>query len=70
VLAVTGTVAAFALMAVIVVQSIALHDQKERTEAAREEAEWYRQSLEVAEEEAKRLQADLAEDERQSSDML
>lgn len=45
---------AYALLAVIAVQSIALHEQQEKTEAARMDAERYRQALGVAEENASR----------------
>lgn len=68
-LALTAAIVVFVLLAVIVVQSIALHDQKEKTEAVRGEAERYRQSLEVAEEKTKRLQADQEEEECQPADM-
>ena len=64
-----GVVVFFSLLAVIAIQSIALHDQKEKTAAARQEADAYRQTLEIAEEKAESLHAATAEDERRSTNM-
>ena len=60
-IALTGAVAAFALLAVITVQSIALRDQKTKTEAAHLDVERYRQALEVAENKFQRQPALTAE---------
>lgn len=57
----TCAVAAFALLAVIAVQSSALQDEKKETEAARLDVERYRQSLEVAEKKFRHKQALSAE---------
>ncbi|MEX1026759.1 MAG: hypothetical protein WD049_01950, partial [Candidatus Paceibacterota bacterium] len=65
-LAVTAAVAFLVLLAVIVVQSISFHKQVKQTNAARQEAESYRQALEIAEEKAARLQSDAAADQRDS----
>ena len=68
-LAIAVAVVAFSLVAVIAIQSSALHDQKTQTEAIRKEADAYRHAMEIAAEKAARLQADIAEGERRPADM-
>ncbi len=59
-LAVLAVVVVVSLLAVITIQSIALHDQKQKTDAIRKEADAYRQALETADEKAQRLQPNAA----------